>query len=97
MITDIGMGEPEGKLAKAGRKVVVDYVGRLQKTGKVFDESKPKGFTFRLGMPGCVAEFLLAEQPLSALSMPGCQLDCCMHARNNLLMLCSLLACCAIC
>ena len=43
------MGEPEGKLAKPGRKVVVKYQGKLEKTGKTFDESKGKGFNFRLG------------------------------------------------
>lgn len=41
------MGQPEGKLAKAGQKVVVKYVGKLEKNGKVFDQNK--SFTFRLG------------------------------------------------
>lgn len=43
------MGNAEGRLAKPGLKVVVRYTGCLEKSGKVFDSSKPKGFNFRLG------------------------------------------------
>lgn len=49
-IENLTMGQPDGKLAKASRKVTVKYTGRLQKSGKVFDESKGKGFNFRLGV-----------------------------------------------
>ena len=49
VVADVSMGQPEGKVAKAGRKVVVSYKGRLAKNGKQFDQSDAKGFTFRLG------------------------------------------------
>lgn len=42
------MGDPHGKLAKAGKKVSVKYTGRLM-NGKVFDKTGNKPFTFRLG------------------------------------------------
>ena len=45
----LAMGQPDGKLAKPGKKVVVRYRGSLQ-NGKVFDETKGnKTFSFRLG------------------------------------------------
>ena len=45
------MGDPAGKLAKAGKKVVVKYVGKVAKTGKIFDQTKgSKSFNFRLGV-----------------------------------------------
>ncbi|KAF8059209.1 FKBP53 [Scenedesmus sp. PABB004] len=44
------MGDPHGKLARAGSQVKVRYVGKL-KNGKVFDQTKGgKTFTFRLGV-----------------------------------------------
>ncbi|KAK9806316.1 hypothetical protein WJX72_010102 [[Myrmecia] bisecta] len=49
-VENVGMGQPDGKLAKPGKKVVVKYCGQLQ-NGKVFDETKGnKTFTFRLGV-----------------------------------------------
>lgn len=48
-IEDVAMGRPDGKLAKAGKRVFVQYKGRLQKNGKVFDQTKGKPFAFRLG------------------------------------------------
>ena len=48
-IEDVAIGQPDGKAAKAGQRVTVQYTGRLQSNGKVFDTSKGKGFTFRLG------------------------------------------------
>lgn len=51
VIENVAMGDPAGKLAKAGKKVSVKYVGKLQKTGKVFDQTKGnKPFQFRLGV-----------------------------------------------
>jgi hypothetical protein len=47
-VTELSMGQPNGKLAKAGKRVKVKYVGRLKSNGKVFDKST-KPFTFRLG------------------------------------------------
>ncbi len=53
-------GRPDGKLAKAGKKVLMRYVGKLKSNGKVFDETKGnKTFTFRLG----VGEVIKGEQP----------------------------------
>ena len=46
---DLAIGQPDGKAAQAGQKVTVEYVGSLQKTGKVFDQAK--SFGFRLGEP----------------------------------------------
>ena len=43
------MGDPHGKLARAGKKVEVRYVGKLA-NGKIFDQTKGKAtFKFRLG------------------------------------------------
>ncbi|CAG9464663.1 unnamed protein product [Pedinophyceae sp. YPF-701] len=43
--------DPAAKVAKQGKRVVVKYVGKLQKTGKVFDQTRGKAtFTFRLGV-----------------------------------------------
>ncbi|KAK9792474.1 hypothetical protein WJX73_001258 [Symbiochloris irregularis] len=50
VITDVSMGQPEGKVAKKGKTVKVFYKGRLAKNGKQFDQSDSKGFTFRLGV-----------------------------------------------
>jgi FK506-binding nuclear protein len=47
VIEDLALGPSSGKLAKAGKKVVVSYVGRLKSNGKIFDKSA--SFTFRLG------------------------------------------------
>jgi hypothetical protein len=44
------MGQPDGRLARAGKRVSMRYVGRLKKGGKVFDSNtKGKPFSFRLG------------------------------------------------
>eukprot|EP00898_Chlorokybus_atmophyticus_P008874 jgi/Chlat1/8989/Chrsp94S08278 len=49
-IEDIAMGKPDGKLAKPGTRVTMNYTGKL-KTGKIFDTSVgKKPFTFRLGV-----------------------------------------------
>ena len=48
-IIDLAMGKAGGKLAANGKRVYVKYVGRLKKTGQVFDKSK-KPFSFRLGV-----------------------------------------------
>lgn len=47
-VEDVAMGNPNGKLAKRGKKVVVKYMGRLKSNGKVFD--KNNNFSFRLGV-----------------------------------------------
>ncbi|KAL4449050.1 hypothetical protein ABPG77_007767 [Micractinium sp. CCAP 211/92] len=50
-IEELKQGRPDGKLAKAGKKVLMRYVGKLKSNGKVFDETKGnKTFTFRLGV-----------------------------------------------
>lgn len=50
MVEDVAMGRPDGKLAKAGKRVEVRYVGRLHKNGKEFDRTSGKStFKFRLG------------------------------------------------
>jgi FKBP-type peptidyl-prolyl cis-trans isomerase len=51
-IEDLCFGPPSGKLAKAGKKVFVKYIGKVKSTGKVFDKS-PK-FAFRLGKSHCL-------------------------------------------
>ncbi|EFJ53031.1 hypothetical protein VOLCADRAFT_55081, partial [Volvox carteri f. nagariensis] len=49
-IEDVSFGNPHGKLAKPGQKVLVRYTGRLKSNGKVFDKSGQKPFQFRLGV-----------------------------------------------
>ncbi|KAL4422597.1 hypothetical protein ABPG75_008794 [Micractinium tetrahymenae] len=50
-IEDLKQGRPDGKLAKAGKKVLMRYVGRLKSNGKVFDQTKGNAtFSFRLGV-----------------------------------------------
>eukprot|EP00195_Chlamydomonas_chlamydogama_P005861 CAMPEP_0202904994 /NCGR_PEP_ID=MMETSP1392-20130828/32009_1 /ASSEMBLY_ACC=CAM_ASM_000868 /TAXON_ID=225041 /ORGANISM="Chlamydomonas chlamydogama, Strain SAG 11-48b" /LENGTH=452 /DNA_ID=CAMNT_0049592893 /DNA_START=45 /DNA_END=1403 /DNA_ORIENTATION=- len=49
-IEEVKMGNANGKLAKAGKRVLVQYVGRLKSNGKVFDKSSGKPFSFRLGV-----------------------------------------------
>ncbi len=44
-----------GALAEAGKRVKVLYVGKLKTTGKVFDQSGKKGFSFRLGTSEVIA------------------------------------------
>eukprot|EP00951_Prasinocladus_malaysianus_P049000 scaffold664640_cov52-Prasinocladus_malaysianus.AAC.1 len=45
----VGIGQPDGAIAKPGKKCTMRYVGRLQKNGKVFDQTKGKStFSFRL-------------------------------------------------
>ena len=39
----------QGKVAKAGRTVFVNYVGRLQSNNRVFDKSRGKPLRFKLG------------------------------------------------
>ena len=41
--------EGKGRVAEAGKKIKMGYVGRLKSTGKVFDASGQKPFVFRLG------------------------------------------------
>ena len=51
-IREVALGQPaNGPVARPGQLVTVHYVGRLQSTGKVFDSSQRKGFSFRLGAP----------------------------------------------
>lgn len=42
-------GKPDAKIAKANRKVFVQYVGRLKRNNKVFDKTGGKDFSFKLG------------------------------------------------
>jgi FK506-binding nuclear protein len=48
-VINTAMGKAGGKLATNGKRIYVKYVGRLKKTGQVFDKSK-KPFCFRLGV-----------------------------------------------
>lgn len=51
VIETVALGNPTGKLAKPGKKILVKYIGKLAKTGKVFDQTQgKKTFTFRLGV-----------------------------------------------
>lgn len=50
-VEDVKKGRPDAKLAKAGKKVVVKYVGKLKSNGKIFDQTKGnRTFSFRLGV-----------------------------------------------
>jgi hypothetical protein len=63
-VHELSMGLPNGKLAKAGKRVKVKYVGRLKSNGKVFDKTNSKPFMFRLGTcrpPPCHAAFLARQ------------------------------------
>ncbi len=50
-IHQLKQGKASGKVAKAGKRVTMKYVGKLQKNGKVFDQTKGNAtFKFRLGV-----------------------------------------------
>ncbi|CAI5461727.1 unnamed protein product [Closterium sp. Yama58-4] len=51
-VEEIKMGKPDGKVAEPGKKVMMRYIGRLKKNGKVFDSNltHPQPFAFRLGV-----------------------------------------------
>ena len=50
-IHDLKQGKASGKVAKAGKRVTMKYIGRLQKNGQVFDQTKGNAtFKFRLGV-----------------------------------------------
>jgi FK506-binding nuclear protein len=50
-IHDLKMGQPDGRVARPGKRVLMRYIGRLKKNGKVFDQNlKGKPFAFRLGV-----------------------------------------------
>jgi len=53
-VINTAMGKAGGKLATNGKRIYVKYVGRLKKTGQVFDKSK-KPFCFRLGVGEVIA------------------------------------------
>ena len=46
-IEEVQMGT--GRRAESGKKVKVNYVGKFKTTGRVFDASKGRPFSFRLG------------------------------------------------
>ena len=50
-VSDVKIGRPDGKIAKAGNKVRVRYIGKLT-NGTIFDQTPKKGrpFEFRLGI-----------------------------------------------
>eukprot|EP00899_Mesostigma_viride_P026580 jgi/Mesvir1/7106/Mv09211-RA.1 len=48
MIEKLALGKPGAQMAKAGKKVVMSYVGKLASNGKIFDQNKK--FQFRLGV-----------------------------------------------
>jgi FK506-binding nuclear protein len=49
-IEELAMGKPDGKRAEPGKKIMMQYVGKLAKNGKVFDASRGRPFSFRLGV-----------------------------------------------
>ncbi len=50
-IHELKQGKASGKVAKAGKRVTMKYIGRLQKNGQVFDQTKGNAtFKFRLGV-----------------------------------------------
>ncbi|KAL8160280.1 hypothetical protein V2J09_001817 [Rumex salicifolius] len=51
IVEEVEMGKPDGKRASAGKKVLVRYIGKLQKSGKIFDSNIGKApFKFILGV-----------------------------------------------
>ncbi|CAI9092087.1 OLC1v1027237C3 [Oldenlandia corymbosa var. corymbosa] len=51
VIEELSMGDPSGKKASAGKKIEVYYIGKLKKSGKVFDSNIGRApFKFRLGI-----------------------------------------------
>lgn len=51
VIEELSMGRPDGKRASPGKKVSVHYIGRLQKSDKIFDSNIGRApFQFRLGV-----------------------------------------------
>ncbi|KAK7406020.1 hypothetical protein VNO78_07634 [Psophocarpus tetragonolobus] len=51
IIEEVFMGKPDGKKAAPGKKVSVQYIGKLQKDGKIFDSNVGRApFKFRLGV-----------------------------------------------
>ncbi|KAL2555995.1 Peptidyl-prolyl cis-trans isomerase FKBP53 [Forsythia ovata] len=51
VIEELAMGRPDGKRASPGKKVSVNYIGKLKKNGKIFDSNIGRApFKFRLGI-----------------------------------------------
>ncbi|XP_052187830.1 peptidyl-prolyl cis-trans isomerase FKBP53-like [Diospyros lotus] len=51
VIEEVAMGKPDGKKACPGKKVGVHYIGKLKKSGKIFDSNIGRApFKFRLGI-----------------------------------------------
>lgn len=51
VIEELAMGKPDGKRASPGKKVSVHYIGKLKKSGKIFDSNIGSApFKFRLGI-----------------------------------------------
>ena len=45
------MGKPDGKEALPGKRIVMNYTGKLQQSGRTFDSTNgKKAFEFRLGV-----------------------------------------------
>jgi FK506-binding nuclear protein len=49
-VINVKAGPHGGKVALAGKRVSMQYTGRLQSNGRVFDASRGKAFSFRLGV-----------------------------------------------
>lgn len=50
-VETLAIGKPDGKKAAAGKKVAMQYTGKLKSNGKVFDSTVgKKAFQFRLGV-----------------------------------------------
>ncbi|KAK4801878.1 hypothetical protein SAY86_000081 [Trapa natans] len=51
VVEELEMGKPDGKKAAPGKQVSVHYIGKLQKSGKIFDSNVGRApFKFRLGI-----------------------------------------------
>lgn len=50
-VEELAIGKPDGKQAVPGKKVAMQYTGKLQSNGKIFDSTVgKKAFEFRLGV-----------------------------------------------
>ena len=66
---EVKLGPSGGKLAKAGKRVSMQYVGRLKSNGKVFDQSRGKPFTFRLGVGEVIKGASASPRPAGLASL----------------------------
>ncbi len=63
LIEDLKIGS--GPVSKLGDRIKMQYVGKLKSNGKVFDASKNKPFTFRLGRGEVIAGWEIGCQGMA--------------------------------